>query len=321
MAVTPKIPETRPVGFPPTRAESRPELLAPGAPALRVLAEPLTALYGLPGFLLPLMHPATAAATLKRDRVFADPDADILDFARRLRDTIEMIAGVAHAGDEADHIAYAMRELHRPMRGEDTRGATYHAWTRDIWTWNWAAITAGFMRGYEVLRGWPDREFRDDAYLGLIEVGRRFGVLGMPATYDEFLAVWPMERDRVADPRNEGVRTLVGLIHARGLPAPRALRPMPLPVWALVTAPIRHFLRVAIMVGLLPEEREMIGFPERAMDRAGLRIHVAFWRVILPRKISYRVGLAWMSARARWSTPVWRTHFSAEALAARAESA
>ncbi|MFE6646651.1 oxygenase MpaB family protein [Nocardioides sp. NPDC057772] len=315
------VPGTRPDGFPPTRAESRPELLAPGSPTLRVLAEPLTALYGLPGFLLPLMHPATAAATLKRDRVFADPDADVLDFARRLRDTIEMIAGVAHGGEEADHIAYAMRELHRPMRGEDTRGATYHAWTRDIWTWNWAAITAGFMRGYEVLRGWPDREFRDDAYLGLIEVGRRFGVLGMPATYDEFLVVWPAERDRVADPRNEGVRTLVGLIHARGLPAPRALRPMPLPLWALVTAPIRHFLRVAVMVGLLPEEREMIGFPERAVDRVSVRIHVVFWRLLLPRKISYRVGLAWMSARARWSTPVWRTHFSAEALAARAESA
>lgn len=314
-------PVTRAEGFPPIRPANRPELLAAGSPVRRILAEPLIALYGLPGFLLPLMHPATAAATLKRDKVFADPDADILDFARRLRDTLEMISGVAHAGDEADHVSYAMRELHRPMRGEDTQGAPYHAWTRDIWTWNWAAITAGYMRSYEVLRSWPTQEFRDDTYLGFIEVGRRFGVLGMPATYDEFLTIWPVERDRVADPRNEGVQTLVGLTDASGLPAPRALRRLPLSVWAVASAPIRHFLRVAIMAGLRPEERDMIGFPERPLDHASLRVHVTVWRLTLPREVSYRIGLAWMSARARWSEPVWRTRFSADALTLRTESA
>lgn len=307
-------------GFPATRPESRPELLAPGAPVRRVLAEPLIALYGLPGFLLPLMHPATAAATLKRDKVFTDPDADLFDFARRLRDTLEMISGVAHAADESDHVAYAIRELHRPMKGDDTRGAPYHAWTRDIWTWNWAAITASYMNGYEGLRGWPSEQFRDDAYLGFIEAGRRFGVLGMPATYEEFLAAWPAERDRVADPRNHGVQTLVGLTTARGLPAPRALRWLPLPLWALASAPIRHFLRVAIMVGLRPEERRMIGFPERPSDEANRRRHVAFWHAVLPRPISYRIGLAWMAARARWSSPAWRLRFSAAALTSRTET-
>lgn len=307
-------------GFPAIRPEARPELLKPGSPVRRVLAEPLIPLYGLPGFLLPLMHPATAAATLKRDKVFNDPDADLFDFARRLRDTLEMISGVAHAGDEADHVAYAMRELHRPMQGEDTLGQPYHAWTRDVWSWNWAAITASYMNGYEVLRGWPSRDFRDQAYLGFIEVGRRFGVLGMPATYDEFLAMWPAERDRVADPRNAGVQTLVGLTTARGLPTPRALRWLPLPLWALASAPIRHFLRVAIMAGLHPEERRMIGFPERPSDEVNLRRHVAFWHAVLPPAVSYRVGLAWMWARSRWSSPAWRLRFSAAALTSRTES-
>jgi uncharacterized protein (DUF2236 family) len=286
----------------------------------RVLAEPLIPLYGLPGFLLPLMHPATAAATLKRDKVFADPDADLFDFARRLRDTLEMISGVAHAGRESEHIAYAIRELHRPMQGADTLGAPYHAWSRDVWTWNWAAITASYMNGYEVLRGWPTPRFRDDAYLGLIEVGRRFGVLGMPATYDAFLAMWPAERDRVADPRNAGVRVLVGLTTARGLPAPRALRWLPLPLWALFSAPIRHFLRVAIMIGLTSDERRMIGFPERPSDQANLRRHVAFWHAVLPATVSHRIGLAWMAARARWFKPAWRTRFSADALTSKTGS-
>ncbi|SIR90474.1 oxygenase MpaB family protein [Williamsia sterculiae] len=308
-------------GFSPTRADRRPELLVTGSPVRRVLAEPLIPLYGLPGFLLPLMHPATAAATLTHDKVFADPGADVFDFVRRLRDTLEMISGVAHAGDEADHVAYAMRELHRPMKGEDTRGSTYHAWTRDIWTWNWAAITASYLQGFAKLRGWPSQQFRDDAYLGFIEVGRRFGVLGMPDSYDEFVATWPAERDRVADPRNDGVRILIGLTRAEGMPAPATLRWLPLPVWAVISAPIRHFLRVAVMIGLLPEERDMIGFGERPSDRLSERIHLAFWRMVLPREISYRIGLAWMSTRARWSRPAWRKRFSAEALTSRREIA
>lgn len=304
-------------GFPPVRSESRPELLEPGSPAHRLLAEPLIALYGLPGFLLPLMHPATAAATLQRDPVLSSPDADIFDFARRLRDTLEMISGVAHAAGESDHVVHAMRELHRPITGEDTRGEQYHAWTRDIWTWNWAAIVAGYLQGFERLRGWPSVEFRDDCYLGMVEVGRRFGVLGMPETYAEFVAMWPAERDRVADPRNAGVQILVNLVHATGMPAPRSLRGLPLPVWAVLSAPVRHFLRVALMIGLTSQERRMIEFPETGFDRVAARVHAALWRVLLPREVSYRIGLGWMAARSRWAEPVWRTRFSAAALEAR----
>lgn len=305
-----------PGGFPPVRAESRPELLAPGTPGHQLFAEPLIALYALPGFLLPLMHPATAAATASRDKVFVDPDADLVDFARRLRDTVEMISGVSHAGAEADHVAHAMRELHRPMKGQDTLGATYHAWTRDIWTWNWAAIVAGYMHGYGQFRGWPSAAFREDAYLGMVEAGRRFGVLGMPATYDEFLVEWPTHRDRDADPRNVGVQRLLALLTASGLPRPRGFRWLPLPLWAVLSVPVRHFLRVAIMVGLTAEERQMIGFPERRRDRVWAGLHRAAWRCV-PRWATYRFGLLWMAARARWSDPVWRTRFSADALAAR----
>lgn len=115
------------------------------------------------------------------------------------------------------------------MQGVDTLGAQYHAWTQDIWTRNWAAITVGYLRSYEKLCGWPSQQFRDAAYLGFIEVGRRFNVLGMPTSYDEFTTVWPVERDRVADPRNDGVRTPVGLMRANDMPAPRALQWLPLP--------------------------------------------------------------------------------------------
>lgn len=302
-------------GFPPTRPQPRPDLLTAGSPARQLLAEPSMAIYGLPGFILPLMHPATAAATLERDPVFA-PGSDVIDLARRLRDTLEMISGVAHADSESDHVAYAMRELHRPITGDDTRGKHYHAWTRHIWTWNWAAIVAGYMYNYGQLRGWPSAEFRDDCYLGMIEVGRRFGVLGMPASYTEFMDMWPAERDRVADPGNAGVQMLVNLVYADGMPAPRPFRTVPGPVWALLTAPVRHFLRMSLMVGLTSEERRMIGFKERPRDHTWARIHIAFWRK-LPRQLTYRLGLLWIGVRAKRGEPVWRTRFSASALEAR----
>lgn len=301
-------------GFEPVRAETRPELLAPGSPTRRILAEPLVMVYALPGFLLPLMHPATADATGRRDRVFTDPDAHLFHFAARLRDTIEMIAGVAHAGDEADHVAYAMRELHRPISGTDAHGEDYHAWTRDIWTWNWAAIVTGFMTAYGNTRGFPSQEFRDDAYLGFIEVGRRFGVLGMPSTYEEFLEVWPRERDRIADPRNATLQRVLALTEAEHLPAPRWLRGLPLPLWAAATWPIRNTLRTSLMFGLEPEEREMIGFVERRSDRVSASLHKAAWRVALPRPVADRAGLAIIAARSRWGQPTWRGRFSAEAL-------
>lgn len=304
-------------GFPPVRLEPRPELVAPGTPTYRVLADPVFALYALPGFLLPLMHPATAAATMNRDPVFTNPDTHLLHYARRLRDTLEMIAGVALAGDEAEHVAYAMRELHRPIQGEDTRGEQYHAWTRDIWTWNWAAIVASYMRGYGQLRGFPDDQVRDDAYLGLLEVGRRFGVLGMPASYGEFLAVWPAERDRVADPMNATLQQVLGLTEAATLPGPPALQWMPLHLWAVATWPVRHVLRVSVYLGLTPDEQAMVGFQPRRSDRIGARAQVAFWRVAMPRQVSWRLGGLWLAARSRWGTPAWQGRFSAEALAVR----
>jgi uncharacterized protein (DUF2236 family) len=299
--------------FPAVRAEERPDLLAPGSPAHRVLAEPLFYLYGLPGFMVPLLHPATAAATMQMDRVFTDPDADLVHFALRLRDTTEMIAGVGRA-DESDHIAFAMRQLHRDVSGNDTRGASYHAWSREIWTWNWAAIVSALMNEYAGFRGWPSEQFRDDAYLGLVEVGRRFGVLGMPSSYAELAATWPRERDRVADPDNATLQRLHGFITAAGLPRPRGLRWLPLPLWAPLSLPIRHVLRVSLLNGLTEDELAMIGFRRRRLDRVAVASHRAFWRLALPRPVGYRVGVLGLRAHERWGRPVWRTRFSAAAL-------
>lgn len=308
-------------GFPPVRAAARPDLIAPGTPTHRLLADPVLYVYGLPGFMLPLMHPATAAATMRMDHVFTDPESGLLTFARRLRDTIEMIAAVALAGDEADHVAHAMRELHRSVKGQDTGGNDFHAWTRDIWTWNWAAIVASFMQGYASIRGFPSDEFRDEAYLGFVEVGRQFGVLGMPATYEEFLIRWPEERDRIADPHNVTIQRLHDFLDADGLPRPRFLRAAPTPLWAAVSLPIRHVLRVSIANGLTAEERDMIGFESRPLDALTLTAHRLFWRLALPSPVAYRTGLWWVKAHQRWGAPVWQTRFSAEALADRERAA
>lgn len=300
--------------FPPIRPEPRPELLAPGSPGHRVLAEPLVAVYGLPGFLKPLLHPATAAATGARDKVFVDPEADVFDFLVRLRNTVEMISGVAHGGPEAEHVAFAMRELHRGIKGEDANGQSYHAWSRDTWTWNWAAIVSGWMRVYEALRGFPSDEFRDQAYLGMVEAGRRFGVLGLAPTYDEFLTTWPAHRDRLADGMSETIQRVHALVRAEGLPRPRFARWLPLSVWSPVSAPARHLLRMSIVIGLDDDERALLGFEERRSDRVLAGTHRVLWRTLLPRAVSYRIGVSWLAGRRRFGMPVWRGRYSAAAL-------
>lgn len=301
-------------GFPPVRATPAPERIAPGSPAYQVLADPILYAYGLPGFLLPLFHPATAAATRHIDAVFTDPNADLFTFALRLRDTIEMIAAVALAADEADHVAYAMRELHRGVNGTDTRGAEYHAWTREIWTWNWSAIVSALMNAYATMRGFPDETFRDETYLGLVEVGRRFGVLGMPETYADFVTVWPRERDRIAHAENDTVQQVLRFIEPDGLPRPRGLGRLPAPLWGVASMPIRHVLRMSVTAGLDPEERALLGFTARSTDAAVLRAHRLLWAVALPRPIAHRAGAAWIRAHQRWGNPVWHTRFSAENL-------
>lgn len=294
---------------------ARPELIEPGSATYSMLCDATLLIYGLPLFLLPLLHPATGDATLRHDPVVSDATSGLDRYAGRYWGTIAMVSGTIYAGPEAAHVRYAMRELHRGTSGTLDDGTGYHAWSRDTWRWNWAAISIATLDTYGVFRGFPSEQFRDEAYQGLVEIGTTFGVLGMPATYAEFAAWWPSERDRIAV-ASPAVHRIMGLTHAEGMLPPRLLRWLPAPVWALLSTPVRHVLRVSVRAALPPHLHRDLGLTRDRRDGFQVRAHRALWRLV-PRWVTREAGRAILVGHARFGTPVWRTRYSATALAER----
>lgn len=295
--------------------EPRPELIAPGSALHTMLCDAVIGVYALPAFVVPLMHPATAAATAERDAAFRGERIGCGPFLLRIRDTMDLIGGIVYAGPEADHCADAVRDLHRDIRGELPSGEGYHAWTREIWTWNWAAIIDGLMATYGTFRGWPDDAFRDDAYRGLVEVGRRFGVRGLPADHATFRATWPTLQLEVSDPHTRAIASVRTALGGDGLAPPRMLRALPAPLWRAVTAPLRAAWRQSLQVALPVELRDAVGLAPTRADRALLAVQRAGWAAV-PRLVTHRVGRVYFAQR-RAGHPVWRTRYAPDALAAR----
>ena len=295
---------------------ARPDLIAPGSALYTMLCDATLMIYGLPLFLLPLLHPATSDATFHYDPVVADPDAGLDRYAGRMWATIAMVSGTVYAGPEATHVRYAMRELHKGTKGTLESGESYHAWSRDIWRWNWAAISAAILDTYATFRGFPSEQFGDDAYQGLVEIGTTFGVLGMPDTRAEFASWWPLERDRIAE-LSPAIHRIMGVTRRADLRPPHALRFLPRPLWTLMGAPIRHFMRVSVRAGVPRHLHPDLGLVHDRRDAVLLRVHRAAWRVV-PRRATHEVGRLALAAHARFGTPVWRTRYSSAGLAGRA---
>lgn len=295
----------------------RPDLVAPGSPLHTMLCDAVIGVYALPAFVVPLLHPATAAATGQYDPTFRDERIPFGRFLLRIRDTLDLIGGIVYAGPEADDCAEAVRELHRDVRGELPSGEVYHAWTREIWTWNWAAIIDGTMTTYGTFRGWPDDAFRDDVYRGLVEVGRRFGVRGLPADHAAFRQVWPAQQSAVSDPTTRAIGLVRSALDGDGLAPPRALSGLPAPVWRVVAAPVRSAWRHSLQASLPPDLLAALDLEPTRTDRVLLRAQRLVWSGV-PRSASHRAGLLYFRVR-RAGAPVWRTRYAPDALAARRE--
>ncbi|MEH3157362.1 MAG: oxygenase MpaB family protein [Gordonia paraffinivorans] len=303
--------------FPAQKAPARPDAIAPGSALRSMLCDATMLVYPLPAFLLPLLHPATAHSTAVHDIAVAE-GAHVGQLMRRVVETFDMVGAVVYGGDEADRVAQSIRDLHRDLGGS-VGGESYHPWSRELWTWNWAAITAAIMGVYGAIRGWPSERFRAEAYLGMVEVGRRFGVLGMPASVEVFDAIWPAERDRVADTDSSTLRRVASTIRTDGLAPPPRLAWLPTAMWAVVSAPLRHLYRVSIRAAVPPAHRRALGLPVGRRDDVYLAIHRLLWRLV-PRTVTHQMGVRYFDRLRAHGRPVWRTRFSAETLERRRRS-
>lgn len=303
--------------FSSTRAPERPEAIAPGSALYSMLSDATLLVYPLPAFLLPLLHPATSDSTARHDHALSE-DAHVGQLLKRVNDTFDMVGGVVYGRGEMDDVARSIRELHRDLGGS-IDGESYHPWSRDLWTWNWAAITAAVMDVYGAIRGWTSERFRADCYIGLVEVGRRFGVVGMPETIADFDEIWPRERDLIADPTTYAVRRVASTIWAETMNPPPRLESAPPVVWAIMSAPLRHLYRVSVRAAVPRHHRVALGLPVGRREDVYLALHRGFWRAV-PRSVTHRLGVRYFDRLLEHGRPVWRTRFSIKALQKRPDA-
>ncbi|OBF86123.1 hypothetical protein A5791_01345 [Mycobacterium sp. 852002-51163_SCH5372311] len=280
-----------------------------------VVAHPLVLLYAnVPALIMPTLHPKIAHVLSEKDRALSgSEDLPTLQAAsRRLLSTYEMVMGIVFAGPESDDVAHGLHELHRPVAGSMPDGSAYHAWNKDMWNWTWGSILKGgidIADQFGLLRN--DAEL-EDAYRGLNELGRRFGVRSLPDTYPEFCAYWqPIVDDTLQV--NPQVRFIVE--HALRPPKPRGWDRVPMPVWRLVSLPLTRTIRVGVLAGVPQKFHADMGLRTTFVDRVERRAHSLFWRAV-PRPVTGRFGPTYFALRRRFGQPGWRTHYSRAQLAA-----
>lgn len=303
-----------------TSAGAADDPLAPGTVGHWVSAHPLVLLYAnVPALIMPTLHPRIAHVLSEKDRALnGTEDLPTLQAAsRRLISTYEMVMGIVFAGPESDDVAHGLHELHRPVAGSMPDGTAYHAWNKDMWNWTWGSILKGGLDIADEFRLFRDDRERQEAYRGLNEVGRRFGVRSLPDTYEDFVAYWqPIVEDTLQV--NPQVQFIVD--HALYPPKPRGWDLVPMPLWRLISLPLTRTLRVGVLAGVPERFHAEMGLRTTRVDLIERRFHAAFWRA-MPRSLSGRFGPAYFTLRRRFGQPGWRTHYSREQLDAhRAES-
>lgn len=294
--------------------------LAPGTFGRWIAGHPLVLIYAnVPALIMPTLHPKIAHVLAEKDRAISGVDTlpDLQANARRLISTYEMVMGIVFAGPEADEVAHGLYELHRPIAGTMPDGSPYHAWNKDVWNWTWGSILKGGLDIADEFRLFRTDDEREQAYRALNEIGRRYGVRGLPDTYSEFVDYWQPIVDDVLEVGPE-VQFIVD--HALSLAKPRGWGAVPDRVWRVLSLPLTRTIRVGILAGVPEKFHAGMGLRMTGVDRAERRLHGLFWRT-LPRPVSRAFAPTYFGLRRRFGNPGWQTVYSREQLAANKDAA
>ncbi|MCX4641886.1 oxygenase MpaB family protein [Streptomyces sp. NPDC055059] len=283
--------------------EPDPEPPPPGG-ILWDIAGEVRSLLALPAALtLQVAHPAVGAGVDEHSVFRTDPWGR---GERSLRSVMLWVYG----GDAAAQEGRRLRQLHRTIRGTDTRGRSYHALTPAYYAWVHATGFPVYRQAQRYLGRRPFTETQERRlYAEWLQVGRILGLhdRDMPQTVEEF---WPYYRKVLADEIE--LTTVVRELVAVDVPVPPPDRG-PLPVrlalralWPVLLPPLARFRRF-LTIGLMPPDaREAIGLPWTPAQERGLRRFGAVVRRVaplLPERLRYlpmaRRARAAEAARAR----------------------
>ncbi|MFD4644916.1 oxygenase MpaB family protein [Streptomyces sp. NPDC058441] len=283
--------------------EPDPEPPPPGG-ILWDIAGEVRSLLALPAALtLQVAHPAVGAGVDEHSVFRTDPWGR---GERSLRSVMLWVYG----GDAAAQEGRRLRQLHRTIRGTDTRGRSYHALTPAYYAWVHATGFPVYRQAQRYLGRRPFTEAQERRlYAEWLQVGRILGLhdRDMPQTVEEF---WPYYRKVLADEIE--LTTVVRELVAVDVPVPPPDRG-PLPVrlalrvlWPVLLPPLARFRRF-LTIGLMPPDaREAIGLPWTPVQERRLRRFSAVVRRVaplLPERLRYlpmaRRARAAEAARAR----------------------
>ncbi|MGW6157284.1 oxygenase MpaB family protein [Streptomyces sp. NPDC055144] len=253
-------------------------------------------LLALPAALtLQVAHPAVGAGVDEHSVFRTDPWGR---GERSLRSVMLWVYG----GDAAAEEGRRLRQLHRTIRGTDTRGRSYHALTPANYAWVHATGFPVYRQAQRYLGRRPFTEAQERRlYAEWLQVGRILGLhdRDMPQTVEEF---WPYYRKVLADEIE--LTAVVRELVAVDVPVPPPDRG-PLPVrlvlralWPVLLPPLARFRRF-LTIGLMPPDaREAIGLPWTPVQERRLRRFGAVVRQVVPL-LPERLRYLPMARRAR----------------------
>ena len=246
---------------------------------------------GFGSYLLQTMHPAIGSALYEYSDFRTSP------YGRAVRsfDSVMLwVYGGENGVDEGDRI----QEIHRNMRGVDTRGNRYHALTPEIFAWPHATVFATSVVTAPYVRGAAMTPYEEAAFYNeMLQLGDLLHISprAFPQNHADF---WDYYHATVSD-------TLELTPMARETMRQAAAPPIPGVSGAMSTAawPLRrlagHPMQLLAGAGLTPDAREILGINWTRADELQTRSIMAAGRALharLPERMRY-VPLAAASRR------------------------
>jgi len=256
------------------------EPLGPGSLAWRYCGDRrMLLLLGRIGY-LQLMYPPLSAGVVDHSSFHTEP------WDRVLR-SLPAIAGLVYDGPEAARTASWVRDLHRPVKGVDHRGARYHALEPRVFFWAFATITENVIAVVDAFDHPMGEAEREAFYQEMLRCWRQFGLgtRDVPADYPAFRRYF----DRVCAEELEMTPAARRFQELFDRPGPMAQPWIPAWSWRLL-APLAAVPRAVSVVTLPPAVLEALGYRPTAARRVVFRVVRAVVRLgwpVLPRRWRY----------------------------------
>ncbi|WP_241384564.1 oxygenase MpaB family protein [Rhodococcus sp. CH91] len=219
-------------------------------------------------------HPTVMVALEQHSKSFTEPSV-------RAENTLAYTYRI-YFGDDVAESARELREMHRPITGQDYEGRRYHAWNRDVWTWVHLTTIESLIYAIETCFG-PQPGTEVEAFY---QESRRLGVLFGVREQDmptDVAGLRAYVEDGVAEKlaMSPGTRRMQRLVDEQDViatlePALAALpRPLPALLERLTARPVK-----TLMFGAFPEPvRQIWGVQWSTAREREFRAILAFMRV------------------------------------------